>query len=145
MQELSDDFIAAFSEKVHGWGRRRDYDPTSVLNDWARFVESCVRGYREQREYYVDELTTRDSIERAMNEPSLWKFPEMRDFTEAVLAIDARFRPLLLPDAFPRFPPEEWWARGVVKYAGPRLVSDLRTAYGVEILVGNGGEAGVVP
>ncbi|MFC4050004.1 hypothetical protein ACFOY4_09945 [Actinomadura syzygii] len=112
-----------------------------LLGRWERFVAECERGYRQDDEDYVNDLTSRMAIERAMRSEELARFPEMAEFRRQVVRIDERFRVLLHPDVFPNLPAEEWWARGMVRYAGHKLVNDLRKR-GVTIdLVSEGNDA----
>jgi hypothetical protein len=96
-------------------------------------VEACVAGYPGDAEDYFNDLTARDGLERALREPTLQRFPEIVEFRASVHLIDARFRPILRGDAFLGAQESEWWNRGVVRYAGPRLVAELREVYGVKV------------
>ncbi|NOL45656.1 hypothetical protein HPO96_35980 [Kribbella sandramycini] len=90
-------------------------------------------GYRGSASDYFNELTSRDSIEAALQSEQLSGYAEMADLEEQVAQIDARFRVLLRPDAFPRMAVEDWWTRGIVRFAGPKLVRELKQTYRVTI------------
>ncbi|MFJ6849651.1 hypothetical protein ACIQM3_03775 [Streptomyces sp. NPDC091271] len=126
-------FRDEFSRFVAASGRWRDTEPEALLARWSTFVDQCEQGYRGDAEDYFNDLTSRNSLERALVAGELQKFPELADLRVEVEAVDERFRALLTPDAFPRIPAETWWARGVVKAGRKRLVEDLRREYGVEV------------
>ncbi|GAB3560910.1 hypothetical protein GCM10027444_44550 [Actinopolyspora lacussalsi] len=54
-------------------------------------------------------------------------------FRTRVEIIDARFRPLLIPDVFTNIPEKKWWSRGLVRYARRKLVSEVWESFGIEI------------
>ncbi|MEU1020809.1 hypothetical protein ABZ366_01610 [Streptomyces sp. NPDC005904] len=126
-------FRDAFSEFVRESGRWRDVEPEALLSRWCGFVESCEQGYRYDAEDYFNDLTSRDSLARALDAAELQRFPELARLRAEVEAADARFRALLMPDAFPRISEESWWARGMVRFARRRLVEDLRREYLLEV------------
>ncbi|RSN64176.1 hypothetical protein DMH12_03925 [Streptomyces sp. WAC 04229] len=126
-------FRVAFSDFLRESGRWRDVEPEVLLARWVRFVESCEHGYRSDAQDYFNDLTSRDSLERAMGAVELQKFPELSQLRAKVEAVDVRFRSMLLPDAFPRIDEKFWWARGVVRYGRKRLVEDMRREYRLEI------------
>jgi hypothetical protein len=127
-------FQEAFTAFMRKGGRWRNCEPDALRDAWASFVRSCVAGYEGEGEDYFNELTARSSLERAFQEPSLARFEEeMGALRSAVAEIDESFRRILDPDAFPRVPPSDWWVRGMVKYAGPRLAEELRETHHVHI------------
>ncbi|WP_081715514.1 hypothetical protein [Actinoalloteichus caeruleus] len=132
MTHDTENFHDAFSSFVRKSGRWRDVEPEALFSQWRTFVEECEQGYRGDAEDYFNDLTSRDCLANALNSAELQKFPELALLSAEVEAVDSRFRALLFPDAFPRMPEEVWWARGVVKFAGRRLVEDLRREYRVE-------------
>lgn len=132
MTHGTENFRDAFSSFVRESGRWRDVEPEALLSRWRTFVEECEQGYRGDAEDYFNDLTSRDSLARAMDSAELQSFPELVPLRAEVEAVDSRFRALLIPDAFPRIPEESWWARGVVKFARRRLVDDLRREYRLE-------------
>jgi hypothetical protein len=133
MTQDTGDFRDAFSNFVRESGRWRDVAPEALLSRWRGFVESCEQGYRDDAEDYFNDLTSRDSLARALDAAELQRFPELALLRAEVESVDARFRALLMPDAFPRISEESWWARGVVKFARRRLVEDLRGEYHLEV------------
>lgn len=133
MTHGDDAFRAAFSAFVRASGRWRDTEPETLLARWVNFVDACERGYRGDSQDYFNDLTSRDSLERAMNAAELQGFAELPAFRARVEDVDAKFRPLLLPDAFSRIDERSWWARGVVRHGGRRLAEDLRHQYRVLI------------
>ncbi|MFF4599818.1 hypothetical protein [Amycolatopsis sp. NPDC001319] len=138
----SKSFDEAFIEFTVASGRWRDTSPAELLARWERFVTDCEHGYSSGSEDYFNDLTSRDAIERAMRDGTLSGYPEMDTFRQRVTGPDERFRVLLQPNAFPRLPEAEWWARGIVRIAGRRLVDDLRNRYGVIIdLVAEGDDS----
>lgn len=78
-------------------------------------------------------MEVRDSLEQATESEELQLFPELSELCARVEVADARFRPMLIPDAFPRMNRALWWARGIVRYGRKRLVESLRREYGIEI------------
>lgn len=133
MTQGTENFRDAFSSFVRESGRWRDVEPEALLSRWSTFVEGCEQGYRGDAEDYFNDLTSRDSLARALDSAELQSFPELVLLRGEVEAVDSRFRALLMPDAFPRVPEESWWARGVVKFARRRLVEDLRREYRLEV------------
>lgn len=126
-------FAQAFAQFMRNTGRWRDCEPDALLKRWSEFVASCVRGYEGDAEDYFNDLTARDGLERALREPTLARFPELDDLRRAVVETDEKFRGILRPDAFPKVSTDQWWSRGIVRYAGPRLVADLSQNYGIDI------------
>lgn len=126
-------FSDMFAQFMRNSGRWRDCEPDALLRQWSEFVESCIHGYKGDAEDFFNDLTARDGLERAMREATLNRYPEMNDLRESVKEIDTRFRKIVRPDVFPRMPESEWWNRGIVRYAGPRLVEELRQTYRVDI------------
>jgi hypothetical protein len=129
------EFAAAFTQFVRDRGRWRDCEPDALLARWVNFVNECVRGYEGEGEDYFNDLTARDSLEDAMRAPCLAGYVEMADLRRAVVEADEKFQAILRPDAFPGVPQEAWWARGMVRYAGPRLAMELKQTHHVDIAV----------
>src|SRR4051812_33354370 len=127
------DFVAAFSQFMQRGGRWRNYEPVELISQWSNLVSRCVAGFPGDVEDYFNDLTARSDLEDAMQAQGLSRFPQMAQLREAVLESDARFREIIAPDVFPKFPMSQWWNRGVVRYAGRRLVEELREDYGVRI------------
>jgi hypothetical protein len=128
------DFVAAFSRFVRRRGRWRAYEPSELVGQWIDFVVSCVEGFQgDADEDYFNLLTCRGELEDAMNAPELANYPQMELVRSAVSIADEKFRPILVPDAFPKIPESKWWLRGMVRYAGPQLAADLRRSYGITI------------
>lgn len=133
MTNDNENFRDAFSRFIRESGRWRDIDPEALLTHWSTFVEDCEQGYRGDAEDYFNDLTSRDSLARALDSAELQSFPDIMLLRAEVEAVDSRFRALLMPDAFPRIPAKFWWARGVVKFARRRLVEDLMCEYCLEV------------
>ncbi len=127
------DFRVAFVDFFKKTGRLRDVEPEALLARWEEFVDKCERGYPNDAQDYTNELTARDSLEQAMESEELQVFPELSKLCARVEVADARFRPMLIPDVFPRMDRKLWWARGMVRYGRKRLVESLRREYGIEI------------
>ncbi len=104
------------------------------MGRWLRFVDDCEQGYPHDVEDYFNDLTSRDSLERALTSVELQAFPEMSQLRASVQAIDSRFRALLIPDVFPRIPEEFWWARGMIKGGRRRFVEDVRREYHIDLI-----------
>ncbi|MFJ4010221.1 hypothetical protein [Streptomyces sp. NPDC090026] len=126
-------FRVAFSDFLRKSGRWRDVEPEALLARWVSFVESCEHGYRSDAQDYFNDLTSRDSLERAMSAAELQGFPELSQLRAKVEAVDMRFRSMLLPDSFPGIDEKSWWARGMVRYGRKHLVEDMRREYRLEI------------
>jgi hypothetical protein len=127
------DFGQAFSDFVRSTGRWRDVEPDALVQRWRKFAGDCAAGYAGDSDDYFNDLTVRSTLAKALNELSLNDYPEIRELEIEVAEIDAMLRPLMRTDAFPKFPPDEWWNRGVVELARPRLVAELRERCGVQI------------
>lgn len=133
MNGNEDSFSQAFSDFLKRSGRWRDTEPEALVTRWAQFVEACERGYRSDSQDYFNDLTSRDSLERAFAASELQSFHQLQLLRAEVELIDVRFRTLLLANAFPRIPESHWWARGMVKFARKRLVVDMRRNYQLEL------------
>lgn len=127
------DFVAGFSRVVRRGGRWRNCEPVELVAQWSGLVSNCISGFSGGVEDYFNELTSRDDLEDAINAPELSRFSEIWQVKDAVLAADGEFGKILIPDVFPKFPASQWWNRGIVRYAGPCLVKELRQAYGITI------------
>ncbi|WP_406499495.1 hypothetical protein OG936_32445 [Streptomyces sp. NBC_00846] len=128
------DFGEVFSSFIKASGRWRDTAPEALLGRWSRFVVDCEQGYPHDAEDYFNDLTSRDSLERALASVELQVFPEMSQLRASVEEIDSRFRALLIPDVFPGIPEELWWARGMVKGGARRFVEDVRREYHIDLI-----------
>ncbi|GIF24522.1 class 3 adenylate cyclase [Actinoplanes tereljensis] len=129
----STEFEEAFTDFVRSTGRWRDCGPESLTRRWADFVDECVRGYDRDGGDYFNDLTARDALEKALRNPGLAGFDEMRSLAAAVAMADEEFKAELRPNAFLNFPESEWWVRGIVRRAGPRLAEYLRRNFNIEI------------
>ncbi|MDP9642098.1 hypothetical protein J2S53_002043 [Actinopolyspora lacussalsi] len=129
----ADRFHDLFVEVIRSSGRWRDLDPEALLGRWDRFVADCEKGYPYDMEDYSNDRTSRSSIEVALNTPELQGYSGMVVFRTRVEIIDARFRPLLIPGVFPKIEEKAWWARGMVRYARRKLVSEVWESFGIEI------------
>jgi hypothetical protein len=78
---------------------------------------------------------SRTTLEAALRAPSLARFPETAVLRTRVAAVDARFRPLLVEHAHRGIEVDEWWLRGVVRYAGHRLAREWKQSFGFDIEV----------
>jgi hypothetical protein len=127
------DFRELFAQFMRARGRWRNSYPEELQGAWVTFVDDCISGYGEDMEDYFNSLGARSALAAAIEDPQLGQFSEMEDLRSAVADTDARFRELLMPDAFPNAPEGIWWDRGVVCSAGPKMVHGLRKGFGVEI------------
>lgn len=133
MTQNGEEFRGAFSRFIRESGRWRDVEPEALLSRWRTFVGECEEGYQRDAEDYFNDLTSRDSLAEALDSVELQAFSHLGLLRREVEAVDSRFRALLMPNAFPRIPEEFWWARGIVRFAGRRLVEDLRRQYRLEV------------
>ncbi len=134
MTENAANFVEAFSSFIRASGRWRDTTPDALLGRWSRFVDDWEQGYPHNVEDYYNDLTSRDSLERALASVELQVFPEMFQLRASVNSIDLRFRVLLIPDIFPRIPEEFWWARGIITRGRRRFVEDVRREYQIDLI-----------
>ena len=128
-------FDAAFTAFVRGRGLWRDDTAAAVVERWSSFVEECEHGYREDEFAYANEAMSRTTLEAAMREPSLAGFPEMRVLRRRVADLDERFEPLLVEHAHRGISVDEWWLRGIVRYAGHRLAREWKQSFGFDVEV----------
>ncbi|WP_051639937.1 hypothetical protein [Cellulomonas sp. URHE0023] len=128
-------FDTEFTAYVRSRGLWRDDTAGALLERWSSFVEECEHGYREDEFAYANEVMSRTTLEAAMRAPSLARFPETAVLRGQVAAIDARFRRLLVEDAHRGIDVEEWWLRGVVRYAGHRLAREWKQSFGFDVEV----------
>ncbi|GAA4710099.1 hypothetical protein [Promicromonospora umidemergens] len=133
MNQWDEGFRDAFSSFVRESGRWRDFQPETLLARWATFVADCEDGYPSDAEDYFNDLTSRDSLSRALGSTELQRFPDLVLLGREVEKVDSAFRVLLIPDAFPRIPAELWWSRGVVKFARKCLVEELWRDFQLEL------------
>ena len=108
--------------------------PAKLLEDWRTLVEQCERGYEWNAYEYHNDLSARDRLQEVLVGGEMEE-AERAALEVEVAALDARFRALLQEGV--QVGPEEdpWWHRGVVRYAGSKLVEDLREWFGVEVTV----------
>ncbi len=64
----------------------------------------------------------------------LQPYPQLREYASNVELVDQKFKDLLMtevaiPGTF------KWWEKGVLRYAGKELASDLYNRYGIAISV----------
>jgi hypothetical protein len=128
-------FDAEFTAFVRGRGLWRDDTAGAVLERWSSFVEECEHGYRYDEFAYANEVMSRTTLEAAMREPSLARFPEMDVLRRRVAGLDARFKPMLVEHAHRGIDLDEWWVRGIVRYAGHRLAREWKQSFGFDIEV----------
>jgi hypothetical protein len=128
-------FDTAFTAFVRGRGLWRDDTAAAVLERWSSFVEECEHGYRDDEFAYANEVMSRTTLEAALCDPSLAAFPELGALRRQVTQIDERFKRLLVEDAHRGIDVEEWWLRGVVRYAGHRLAREWKQSFGFDVEV----------
>ena len=128
-------FDAAFTAFVRGRGLWRDDTAGAVLERWSSFVEECEHGYRERRV----RLRQRGDVAhhpRGRDPRAVpGRVPRDGRLRRRVAEIDARFRPLLVEHAHRGIDVDEWWLRGVVRYAGHRLAREWKQSFGFDIEV----------
>lgn len=132
---MTSPFDAAFTAFVRGRGLWRDDTPGAVLERWSSFVEECEHGYREDEFAYANEVMSRTTLEAALRAPELADFPETAVLRARVAEIDARFRPLLVEHAHRGIDVDEWWLRGIVRFAGHRLAREWKQSFGFDVEV----------
>lgn len=128
-------FDAAFTGFVRSRGLWRDDTAAALLERWSSFVVECENGYREDEFAYANEVMARTTLEAAFGDPTLAAFPELRRLREDVAELDSRFRPLLVEHAFRGIDVDEWWLRGIVRFAGHRLARDWKQSFGFDVEV----------
>lgn len=99
-----------------------------LLDEWREFVASCEAGYGWNVYEYHNDLAVRDRLQTTLEE---------MDAAEAaqVAEIDARFRALLQPGVQVGPEEDQWWHRGVLRYAGPELAAGLKDWFSVDVEV----------
>lgn len=107
--------------------------PAALLDAWDAFVSQCEVGYRFDLSEYVHDIKIRRELEFLLSVPELQSFPEFEELTGRVHEVDQRFRALLLPDVIQPYASDEWWERGVLRYAGREYATDLKTLYGIKV------------
>jgi len=131
-----------FSEEVKdilvqaGWVRSGSLPPTpsSLLNEWERFIALCKKGYKENIYEYDNDILIRKVIDIVLSSKALKKYPEFNSFSEKVKSLDAEFFELLQNDV-KRSTYEYWWQQGALKYAGEELAKDFFNNYKIKIRV----------
>lgn len=99
-----------------------------LLDEWREFVAGCEAGYGWNVYEYHNDLAVRDRLENCLG--------EMDDAERAQVAeVDARFRSLMQPGVQVGPDGDAWWHRGVLRYAGPDLASELKEWFQVDVEV----------
>ncbi|WP_420130518.1 hypothetical protein [Longimicrobium sp.] len=99
-----------------------------LLDEWRDFVRECEAGYGWNVYEYHNDLSVRDRLQTCIDEGDA-------DLAAQVEEIDARFRALLQPGV--QVGPEDgpWWHRGVLRYAGPDLATELKDWFQADVEV----------
>lgn len=97
-----------------------------LLDEWRDFVRDCEAGYGWNVYEYHNDLSVRDRLQGCVDEGDA-------DLAAQVEEIDVRFRALLQPGV--QVGPEDgpWWHRGVLRYAGPDLATELKDWFQVDV------------
>ena len=80
-----------------------------------------------------NEISVRDLLERALQDPELQRFPQLKQIAARVDEIDANFRQATLEDIEVGPATNPWWRRRVPRRAGEELRGDLRAEFGIEV------------
>lgn len=132
-------FEQVFREVEARCGKWRLSGAETALQTWENFIYICEDGYDFIIEEYMNDISVRDTIADALNEPRLHELPEFPAFCERVGLIDERFKLLLKQDVtIPRPAGLPWWKAHPPRYAGPDLADDLKSRYGIVIEVVGG-------
>ncbi|HVF03490.1 MAG TPA: hypothetical protein VNA20_01500 [Frankiaceae bacterium] len=130
------DFLTAFRDFAVGRGLPARTTPWSLVGTWESFVDQVVEGYDWYIEEYENEIGVRRLLEDVLHDAALGAFEQVTTtMTERVAAADEQFRAALLPGVAVGSPDEPWWLRGVPARAGERFATDLKTMYGIEVVV----------
>jgi len=117
---------------------RSRWNGDDLLATWTSWVEDCEDGYAFTAYEYDAELSVRDVVEEALNDPTLATYPEHEAFRNRVAEIDQRFRAVLHPTwRIPRAPPEwaSWWRMGILRRAGRQYAEYWRElGFDVEVV-----------
>ncbi|MEV4716973.1 hypothetical protein AB0J94_07210 [Micromonospora noduli] len=123
------EFVERFAEVTGG------RLPTSYAEGWEQFVGFCEEGYHDVLDEYWFDLSIRDAIERMLNDPRLFGFPQMGWVRERIEAADERFRAVLSEQPMPWGSEGSWWQAHVPAWAGPEFAAELRDTYGIHVEV----------
>ena len=102
-----------------------------LLDEWRDFVRECEAGYAWNVYEYHNDLSIRDRIQAALDDDQA----DDPGFPANVAQIDERFRALLQPGVVVGPEDGPWWHRGVLRYAGPDLASELKDWFQVDVEV----------
>jgi hypothetical protein len=122
------EFLERFGSVV-GEGRMKL--PTTLIEAWGQFVESCEAGYRDILDEFTFDRWVRHQIEKVLQDQGLREFDQMRWVEEQVREIDERYRTLLSDQIL--FPDWPWWEASFPRYAGPQMAADLLRMYGLTV------------
>ncbi|MFJ8104611.1 hypothetical protein [Streptomyces sp. NPDC096132] len=107
--------------------------PGGFIRMWEEFVEECVSGYEFDLAEYLNDLSIRGLLQKAMDDIEMKLLEQYSWFTGEVRRVDERFReavedgPVVWPDG------EFWWRRKIPPIGSEDFVRDVRDRFSVEL------------
>lgn len=101
----------------------KEYSPGLMIDIWQEVFESCEHAYADSIFELDNELSIRDDIEFALNEPDLMQCPEHKIFVNKVEQIDSDFKKIIQPTSDSN---KLWWKNLVLKYASDEYVEQMK-------------------
>lgn len=112
----------------HGW---KNTTPALLVAKWEQFAQLCIEGYPSDIYDYDNELSVRDKIDTLVQCSELKEYPEYNLFVDTVRKIDLKLKSVFQEKDFRDR--ENWWNRGILKYAGYQYCDDILSIHGVEV------------
>jgi hypothetical protein len=130
-----DNFLAAFEEFLGRNGWPATTSPWHIVEQWKTLVDQAAAGtYQGGFDEYSNELTIRDLLAKALEDPLLKRYAAMATVRDRVREADSRLKKAFLSEVEIGGALEDsWWRRGVLAKAGSAYVEDMARIFGISI------------
>lgn len=126
-----DSFGGLFAGLQQSMGRTRVLSVRDALALWDWFVGLVDDGYEMGYAEYLNDMSIRRVLERALDDPRLRRKAEYADLKSRVDAADNRLKAAFRADIRIGQEGDPWWERGVPKVGHDEFAEEMRTLFGV--------------
>lgn len=127
------EFFERFAEFLGRNGRPPTVTPWDLVERWEALTEAALRGYHSGFYEFSNDLSVRDLLEKAFNDPQLEGHEITRLMRERVTAADDQMRQAFQPGTHITSSALPWWHRGVLARGGKEYAEDIARLYGIDV------------
>ncbi|GHC90190.1 hypothetical protein [Streptomyces flavofungini] len=129
------DLASQFQRVARATGRANPPLPGAALRGWEEVVKLCAEGYDFDVSEYLNDLSIRELLQDAVDDPVVKSLPECSWFSAELSRIDDGFRTVLTNGPVVQPDESHWWRRSLPARGQQEFVDDVRERYGVDIEV----------